>query len=58
VRKNINNSLFISMSILRELPNFICSHIPLEIFLIYKMGKKQGNRVVYIRGGSHTPAFS
>jgi hypothetical protein len=60
VRKNINNSLFISMSFSRELPNFIGSHIPMEIFLIYKMGKKQGNRnrVVYIRGGSHTWAFS
>jgi hypothetical protein len=41
-------------------PNFICSHIPLEIFLVYIMGKKWGNkkRVVYVRGGSCTRAFS
>jgi hypothetical protein len=34
-------------------PNFICSHVPIEVFLFYKMGKKQGNkkkRVVYGRG--------
>ncbi len=24
-------------------PNFICSHVPMEIFLFYKMGKKWGN---------------
>jgi hypothetical protein len=36
-------------------------YIPmLEIFLFYKMGKKRGNkkRVVYVRGGSYTHAFS
>jgi hypothetical protein len=27
----------------RELPNFICSHVPTEVFPFYKMGKKQGN---------------
>ncbi len=43
-----------------QLPNFICSHVPMEIFLSYKTGKKLGNwkRVVYIQGGSHTCAFS
>jgi hypothetical protein len=45
------------------LPNFVCSHVPMEIFLFYKTGKKPGNqkRVVYIRGGmggSCTHAFS
>jgi hypothetical protein len=25
---------------LRELPNFLCSHVPMEIFLFHKMGKK------------------
>ncbi len=65
---------FISMCILRDLPqqknprplccrsspNFICSCVPTKIFLFYEMGKKQGNknRVVYIRGGSHTHVFS
>jgi hypothetical protein len=29
---------------LRELPNLICSHVPMEIFLLYEMGKKQGNQ--------------
>ncbi len=64
----------ISMCILRDLPqqkksrplccrsspNFICSRVPMEIFLFYEMGKKQGNknRVVYIRGGSRTHVFS
>jgi hypothetical protein len=24
-------------------PNFICSLVPIEVFLFYKMGKKQGN---------------
>jgi hypothetical protein len=28
----------------RELPNFTCSHIPMEIFLFYERGKKQGNQ--------------
>jgi hypothetical protein len=50
----VNNSLFISMCILREIPqtnnpralcqgsspNFICSHDPMEIFLFYEIGKK------------------
>jgi hypothetical protein len=27
-----------------ELPNFTCSHVPMEIFLFYKMGKKWGNK--------------
>jgi len=56
----LNNSLFISMCIfLRDLskqknprvlcrgefsPNFICSHVPMEVFLFNKMGKKQGNK--------------
>jgi hypothetical protein len=26
------------------LPNFICSHVPMEIFLFYKTGKKPGNQ--------------
>jgi hypothetical protein len=32
---------------LGELPNFMCSHVPMEIFLFYEMGKKLGhpNRV-------------
>jgi hypothetical protein len=59
-----NNSLLISMCILKDLPqqknprvffcwgnspNFICSHIPMEIFLFYEAGKNLGNqkRVVY-----------
>jgi hypothetical protein len=35
-------------------PNFICSHVPMEIFLFYEIGKKWGNekRVVYLRGGT------
>ncbi len=45
---------------LRELPNLICSHIPMEIFHFYEMGKKQGNqkRVLYVRGCSQTRVFS
>jgi hypothetical protein len=41
-------------------PNYICSHIPMEIFLFYKVGKKQGNKkkVVYVRRGSNIHAFS
>jgi hypothetical protein len=41
-------------------PNLLCSHVPMEIFLFFEMGKRQGNknRVVYITGGSHTHAFS
>jgi len=41
-------------------PNFICSHVPMEIFLLHERRKKQGNqkRVVYIRGGFRTCAFS
>jgi hypothetical protein len=37
-----------------KLPDFICSHVPMEIFLFYEMGKKCGNkkRFVYGRGGS------
>jgi hypothetical protein len=49
----INNSHLISMCILRDLPheknprplcqgsspNFICSHVPMEIFLLYEIGK-------------------
>ncbi len=75
LRDFVNNSLFfIFMCILRnlphqsnprainprELPNFICSHVPMEIFLFDKMGKKGGNekRVVYVSGGSHMSAFS
>jgi hypothetical protein len=59
-----NNSLLISMCILKDLPqqknprvlcnwgnspNFICSHIPMEIFLFYETGKKLVNkkRVAY-----------
>jgi hypothetical protein len=32
-----------------ELPNYICSHVPMEIFLLYETRKKLGNqkRVVY-----------
>jgi hypothetical protein len=46
-----------------ELPQFYmfaCSHVPMKIFLLYKMGKKRGNkkRVVYARGGSSNWAFS
>jgi len=51
----LNNSLFISMCILRDLPqqknpralsggsfpNFICSHVPMGIFLLYETGKKR-----------------
>jgi len=54
----INNSLFISVCILRDLRkqknsrqlcqgsfhNFICSHVSIEIFLYYETGKKQGNK--------------
>jgi hypothetical protein len=54
----INNSLFISVCILRDLPqqknsrelcqgsshNFICSHVLMKIFLFYETGKKQGNK--------------
>jgi hypothetical protein len=45
---------------LRISPNFICSHVPMEVFHFYEMGKKPRNekRVVYIRGGSSTRAFS
>jgi hypothetical protein len=42
-------------------PNFICSHVPMEIFLFYEMRKKGGNekRVVCIGGGgSCTHVFS
>jgi len=41
-------------------PNFKCSHISMEIFLFYEIGKKRGNkkRVVSARGGSRTYAFS
>jgi hypothetical protein len=28
----------------RSSPNFICSHVPMEIFLYYETGKKQGNK--------------
>jgi hypothetical protein len=40
--------------------NFVCSHVPIEIFLFYEMRKKQENkkRVVYIRGGSFTCKFA
>jgi hypothetical protein len=33
-------------------PNFICSHVPMEIFLFYQMRKRQGNkkRVVLRKG--------
>jgi hypothetical protein len=68
----VNNSLFISMCILRDLPqqknpreSYVGGaptilYVPMEIFLFYKMGKKQGNtkRVVYVREGSCTCAFS
>jgi hypothetical protein len=40
-------------------PNFVCSHIPMEIFLFYKMGKKWGNknkRVVYLK--ERFPSYS
>jgi hypothetical protein len=66
MKMNVNNSLLISTCILSDLPghknpivlcwgsshNFICSHVPMEIFNFYKMGKKQRNkkRVVYIKG--------
>ncbi len=45
---------------LGELPNFLCSQVPMEIFLFHKIGKKWGNqkRVVYTRAGSCTCAFS
>jgi len=59
------------MCILRDLPQqnnprVLCwgtppvLYVPMEIFLFYEMGKKQGNKksVVYVRGGSHTHAFS
>ncbi len=64
--KYVNNSLFISVCILRDLPqqknprvlcwgsslNYICSHVPMEIFGFYEMRKKGGNkkRVVYVKG--------
>jgi hypothetical protein len=43
-----------------ELSIFICSHIPMEIFLFSETGKKWENqkRVVYVRGGSCTCVFS
>jgi hypothetical protein len=69
-----NNSLFISVCILRDLPHpnnprllyrqrsskFMCSHVPMEIFLFYETGKKPGNkkRVVYVRRDSRTHVFS
>jgi hypothetical protein len=28
----------------RKLPNFICSHVPMEIFLFYESGKNLGNQ--------------
>jgi len=41
-------------------PNFICSHIPMEIFLVYRMGKSEEikREFVYVRGGSCTRTFS
>ncbi len=43
-----------------ELPIFICSHIPMEIFLFCETGKKWENQksVVCARGGSCTCVFS
>jgi len=43
---------------LGELPNFIRSDVPTEIFPFYKMGEGNKKRDVYIRGGSFTCAFS
>jgi len=37
-------------------PNFICSHVPMGIFLFYKMRKYKES--CYVRGGSCTRAFS
>jgi hypothetical protein len=64
----LNNSLFIFYvyfegspaaeepygAMLVELPNFICSHVPMEIFLFYETRKKGRNqkKVVCIRQGS------
>jgi hypothetical protein len=28
-------------AMLGELPNFICSHVPMEIFLFYKYGERR-----------------
>jgi len=42
-------------------PNFICSHVPMEIFLFYEMRKRGGNEkrvVYYMGGGSCTHVFS
>jgi hypothetical protein len=30
-----------------ELPNVICSHVPMEIFLFYETGKKQKKRKLF-----------
>jgi hypothetical protein len=68
-QKTINNSLFICMCILRDLPkqknpgplcrgnfpSFMCSHVPMEIFFSMKWQKcEEIKRVV----GSRTTAFS
>jgi len=39
---------------------FPCSHVPMEIFFFYEMGKKWGNtkRIVFVRGGYCTCVFS
>jgi hypothetical protein len=31
----------------REFPNFICSHVPTEIFIFYKTGMKPGNQKIH-----------
>jgi hypothetical protein len=44
----------------RSSPNFICSHVPMEILLFYGTWKTRGNkkRVVYVRGGCNTLCIS
>ncbi len=53
--------LLFSQTLCKQLPfYFLCSYIPMEIFLFYERGKKQGNqkRVVYVIGASYTRKFS
>jgi hypothetical protein len=59
--------LFISMCILRDLPQFfVCSHVPMEFLFFFLQNRKEARkqkkrvkkRVVYARGGSRTRVFS
>jgi hypothetical protein len=35
-----------ALSLESSAPNFICSHIFMEIFVFYKTGKKRGNKKI------------